>query len=197
MSFQLTCKNGVVDFPTKFHVYSEVIERMIGMDKDIDVEGSGSEDEDEDNGEKVEQISIRATQESVKRLFHLLEMSYAKDPNNIQPPETPKKVTASKFKLEDVIHPDVIEFFDNTGKDGVFEIVQVADFLGIKLVNHMCFTWIAHNLNTRNTEKKMEWLGLNIEKAPTFEEVLAVNLKTGYIPSLHNKEGGASKQIDR
>ena len=127
------------------------------MDND-DEAGSGSEDEDD--GEK-EQIIVKATQESVKLTLALLEMQHAKDPSNIHPPETPTKVTAPKFKIEETIGADVVEFFKEAGKDGVFAITKAADFLGIKLIAHLCFTWIAHSLNTRSTEK---WSGLVLQE---------------------------------
>lgn len=194
MSIQIICQNeGVVDFPEKFFPYSEVIQKVLGAHptNNEDEEGSGSEDEDD--GEKVEQIVVKATHESVKLMLALLEMEYKKDPSNILPPETPKKVTAPKFKIEETIGPDVVEFFTEAGKDAVFAITQVADFLQIKLATHLCFTWIAHSLNTRNTTAKMKWLGLSGD-APTFEEIMEVDLKTGHIPSMdETNEGGATK----
>ena len=197
MSIQIICQNGEIEFPREFFPYSEVIQKMEKqlMDDD-DQAGSGSEDED---GEKVEQIVVDATLESVNLTLILLEMQHAEDPSNILPPKTPKKVTAPKFKIEDTIGPDAVKFFTEAGKDGVFAIVKVADFLGIKLITHLCFTWIAHNLNTRSTEEKMKWLGIDKkEKPPTFEEIMEVDLKTGKIPSMDNtggatKEGGATK----
>lgn len=192
MSIQIICQNGAMEFPQEFYPYSEVIQRMMGeqpMDT-INDEGSGSEDEDDDCGEKVEQIVVKSTQESVKLMLVLLEMEYTKDPSNILPPPTPRKVTAPKFKIEKTIGPDVVEFFKEAGKDGVFAIAKAADFLDIKLITHLCFTWIAHNLNTRSTEEKMTWLGISGE-APTFEEIMEVDLKTGHIPSMDDeKEGG-------
>ena len=191
MSIQIICQNGeAVDFPEMFYPYSEVIQRIMGEQPMDTVNDDGSGSEDEDDGEKVEQIVVKATQESVKLTLALLEMQYAKDPSNILPPETPKKVTAPKFKIEETIGQDVVEFFKEAGKEGVFAMTKVGDFLGIKLITHLCFTWIAHNLNTRSTEEKMTWLGISGE-APTFEEIMEVDLKTGHIPSMNDeKEGG-------
>ena len=194
MSIQIICQNGEMEFPQEFYPYSELIHKMGETPTDIaDNDGSGSEDEDD--GEKVEQIKVKATQESVKLMFALLEMKRSKDPSNIHPPENPKKVTAPKFKIEETIGPDVVEFFTDAGKDAVFAITKVADFLEIKLITHLCFTWIAHSLNTRNTKDKMEWLGLKGE-TPTFEEIMGVDLKTGAIPNMDKtkaNEGGATK----
>jgi hypothetical protein len=193
MSIQLICENGaVVEFPKEYHPYSEVIQRMMDNDEE---EGSCSEDEDENDEVKVEHIIVKESQESVKLSLAILEMLYAKDPNNILPPETPKKVTAPNFKIEETIDQDVVEFFKEAGKDGVFAMTKVGDFLGIKLITHLCFTWIAHNLNTQSTKERMSWLGISGE-APTFEEIMEVDLKTGYIPSMNqnqNNGGGGSK----
>ena len=209
MNIQIICKDGkVVTFPEMFIPYSEFIQRILNEDD----RGSGSEDEGgsggEDDEEKEITVEVKATQESVKLMLALLEMEYEKDHNNILPPETPTKVTAPKFKIEKTIGADVVEFFTEHGKDAVFAITQVADFLQIKLITHLCFTWIAHSLNTRSTEEKMKWLGLTGD-APTFEEIMEVNLKTGEIPSMdktneggvpelppahiESKEGGAAK----
>ena len=197
MSIQIICKNEeAVDFPREFFLYSEVIQKPEEQPMDNEYEaGSGSEDEDDgEKVEEVEQIVVPATQESVNLMLALLKMEYTKNPSNILPPKTPKKVTAPKFKIEETIGPDVVEFFKEAGKDAVFAITQTADFLGIKLIAHLCFTWIAHNLNTRSTEEKMKWLGIDKkEKPPTFEEIMEVDLKTGKIPSMDNT-GGATKK---
>lgn len=193
MSIEIICEDGgVVTFPEKFFPYSEVIQKMGKQPVDtVDDEGSGSEDEDEEVSTNT--IVVKATQESVKLMLDLLEMQHAKDPSNILPPETPTKVTAPKFKIEETIGAKVVEFFKGAGKDGVFAITKAADFLQIKLITHLCFTWIAHNLNTRSTEEKMKWLGVGGEP-PTFEEILEVDLKTGKIPSMDKtNEGGVPK----
>lgn len=205
MIIQIICKDGeVVKFPEMFIPYSKFIKGTLNehSNNNEDEGGSGEEEDDE---EKEITVEVKATQESVKLMLALLEMEYKKDPSNILPPETPTKVTAPKFKIEKTIGADVVEFFTEHGKDAVFAITQVADFLQIKLITHLCFTWIAHSLNTRSTEEKMKWLGLTGD-APTFEEIMEVNLKTGEIPSMdktneggvpeariESKEGGAAK----
>jgi hypothetical protein len=194
MSIQIICQNGAVEFPDKFHLYSGLIQKMATqqMGDRAEDDGSGSEDEEEEVSME-ETIKVNATTECVNLMFTLLEMEHTK--GNIHPPETPKKVTAPKFKIEETIGTEEVGFFKEAGKGAVFAITQVADFLSIKLITHLCFTWIAHSLNTRNTKEKMEWLGLEGE-TPTFEEIMEVDLKTGAIPSMDKtktNEGGATK----
>ena len=185
MSIQLICTNGKVEFPKKFHSYSGLVQRIINESKDTD-DGSDNEEEEEVSTEGIP-VMIKATTEVINLMLCLLEMKNNKDPSNILPPEIPKKVTAPKFKIEETIGEDVVEFFKESGKDGVFAITKAADFLDVKLITHLCFTWIAHLLNTLNTKQKMEWLGLSGE-APTFEEIMEVDLENA-----HDKEGGAGK----
>lgn len=194
MSIKIICEDGSVEFPEKFFPYSEVIQNMGKQPVDtVDDEGSGSEDEDEEVSTNT--IVVKATQESVNSTLALLEMQHAKDPINILPPKTPTKVTAPKFKIEKTIGADVVEFFKKEKKDGVFAITKAADFLEIKLITHLCFTWIAHSLNTRSTEEKMKWLGLTGD-APTFEEIMEVDLKTGDIPSMDKTNEGGPAHIE-
>lgn len=197
MPIQLICQNGVVEFPQEFHQYSDLIQKMATQKEDYSESESESDGEEE---ELTETIIVKSTIESTNLMFALLRMAYNKNTNNIHPPNPPKKVTAPKFNIEETIGKEAVNFFTEAGKDGVFAITKVADFLDIKLATHMCFTWIAHNLNTLSTEEKMGWLGLK-DKAPTFEEVMKVDLKTGHIPDMATKlppahieeEGGATK----
>ena len=71
----------------------------------------------------------------------------------------------------------------------------------IQLITHICYTWIAHMMNTLNTKEKMDYLGLEGPE-PTFEEIMKVNLEKGEISppipkpdedattNAHNSDGG-------
>jgi hypothetical protein len=187
MSIQLVCSNGEeVGFPCEFTPYSTVASNIYqNQEEDSDAEGS---DEDEDDvSPQPEKINIKASQQVCNLMLVLLKMNFKEDHSNAAP--VPKKVTAPKFNIAEELGADTVEFMGEAGKDGVFAIATVADFLGIRLVAHLCFTWIAHTLNFGTTKDKMEWLGIDGEP-PTFEEIMEVNLETGHIPSMDEDGGG-------
>ena len=189
MSVQFTCTDGTeLEFPHHMIPYSELIQGMTipGSAEVSDAEGSDDEEE------ATTQIQVNVRQEVCNLLLTIMKLNFREDYSNTAP--VPKKVTAPKFNIVTEIGEETNAFLEEAGKDAVFAITKLADYLGIRLVAHICFIFIANKLNTLTTEKKMEWLGLSGEP-PTFEEIMAVNLNPSEGPKLPPAEvgGGATK----
>jgi hypothetical protein len=176
-SVQLLCNRTggavptIVTFPDELGPYSNVINTI--KDTTDEDDASGSDCEEEESSSSSPHIPVTASPETVAMVIELLKMNYKDDYSNATP--TPKKVTAPKFDIQKELGADTVEFLEESGKDGVFSMATLGDFLGINLVTHMCYTWIAHMLNTLGTQEKMDYLGLTGEP-PTFEEIMAMNL---------------------
>jgi hypothetical protein len=183
MSIQLVCSNGEVEFPHEFVPYSVLASTILDENNDE----TDSEESDDDVSSQPEKINIKTSLQTCGLLFVLLKMNFKEDHNNADP--IPKKVTAPKFNITEELGADTVEFMEEAGKDGVFAIANIADFLGIRLAAHLCIMWIAHKMNTLETKDKMEWLGIDGEP-PTFEEIMEVDLKTGHIISMDEESGG-------
>ena len=163
---------------------------------------SDTDESDEEDDDTCDNTSIRVNNmspETLALIFHVLEYHYKDDASNACP--TPKKVTSPKFKIEEELGKNTVKFMEEAGKDAIFAIVNLADFLGIQLITHICYTWIAHMMNTLNTKEKMDYLGLEGPE-PTFEDIMKVNLEKGEISppipkpdedattNAHNSDGG-------
>jgi hypothetical protein len=130
---------------------------------------------------------VTASPETAAMMIELLRMNYKADYSNATP--SPKKVTAPKFDIQKELGADTVEFLTESGKDAVFSMANLGDFLGINLVTHTCYMWIAHMLNTLDQQKKMDYLGLTGEP-PTFEEIMAVNLDMTVDSHCSSGDGG-------
>lgn len=203
-----------IPFPNEFIPYSKYIQNIKGMShtvEDEDEYGSGSEDECEDpgipnvGGDTFDITLKDTTTETVQHLVGLLGIHYDVNYSNTDP--EPKKVTDEKFKIEDALGggelgKNTIEHFEKIGSHSVQITATLAGYLDIALVQHLCYTWICHNLNTiKTTREKMNWIGIpkSVEE-PDFETILHINLKTGEIPNSTSttattatSEGGAGK----
>lgn len=192
-SIQLLCKTldatpAIITFPDELEPYSNVIKTIKdNTHGDDDVSGSDCEEEESDTSQ---QIPVAASPETVVLVIELLRMNYKSDYSNATP--TPKKVTAPKFDIQKELGADTVEFLEESGKDGVFSMAKFGDFLGINLVTHVCYIWIAHMLNTLKTEEKMDYLGLTGEP-PTFEEIMAVNLDMTIDGNCSDNSGAGEK----
>jgi hypothetical protein len=194
MSIEIVFNNETTIFPEKFIPYSGVVKNMRTANEEeqcgSDSDGSGDEEDETTYQIKVE----KSTPETLGLLFKLMDVHYKEDHSNTTP--QPKKVTASKFKIEEELGSDTLEFMEEAGKDAICAIAILADYLSIQLVTHLCYTWIAHQLNTLETTEKMEYLGIEGEP-PTFEQIMEVNLETCEVPSIPSvnkeNEGGACK----
>ena len=153
MSIQLTCTDGIkLDFPQHMVQYSELIQGMTypGNEEELDPEGSDDED-------TTTRIPVNVSHEVGNLMLEILKMNFRADYSNIAP--VPKKVTAPKFNIVTEIGEETNTYLEEAGKDAVFAITNLADdYLGIRLVAHICYTFIANKLNTLTTEEKMEWL---------------------------------------
>ena len=187
MSVQLYCDNGtMVEFPEKFNPYSSVIANTNLLDEeDLDSDGSG----DEENDSITLQLNVNASSEVCKLLIQMINMNFKENYSNVTP--QPKKVTEKNFSIEKELGERTVEFLEQSGKDAIFAIANLADFLGIRLITHLCYIWIAHKMNTLKTKEKMDYLNIKGEP-PTFEEIMAVDLKVGGT-SEGTSEGGGSK----
>ena len=189
MVVQLVCPNGTeLDYPQQLVRYSELIHTMVSEPGAEESDAEGSDDEEE----ATINIPVNVRHEVCNLMLEILKMNFKKDYINIAP--VPKKVTAPKFNIVAEIGEETNAYLEEAGKDAVFAIAKLADYLGIRLVCHICFTFIANKLNTLTIENKMKWLGLSGEP-PTFEEIMAVNLNPNVGPKLPPVDvgGGATK----
>ena len=188
MVVQLVCPNGTeLDYPQQLVRYSELIQTLASEAGEEESDAEGSDDEEE----STTNIPINVRHEVCNLMLEILKMNFREDYSNIAP--VPKKVTAPKFNIVTELGEETNAYLEEAGKDAVFAIAKLADYLGIRLVAHICFTFIANKLNTLTIENKMKWLGLSGEP-PTFEEIMAVNLNPNMGSKLPPVDvGGATK----
>ena len=193
MSISLICKDqttglaSVFNYPKKYEEFSNFIMTAQSCENQEDGYGSGSDSEENDTENLV--ININGLPETCKDIITLLEMNNDKEKKPV-----PKKASDAKFDINKELGENTVEFMKSAGKERIYAITNLANFLQINLVAHICFTWLAHQLNTLDIDETMDYFEVQGKK-PTFEEILHMKFEDfeEKVPAIPVANLGASK----